>query len=109
MVRPKTSNKNLTVALAFASIVIVSELMDNIHDALRVHRKGLWSLYAVFCACLPELARNMNEQNPKNTSFVSCIKFNKILHSSGLQSIHRQESCKHGVKWTLKVADACFN
>ncbi len=103
MVRPKASNENLAVALALANIIIVRQSTENGHGSLRVHRKGSRSLYAAFRACLPELARNSEEQNPKNRFAVTCIEFNKILLSSGLQSIRKRDRTPTGVKWTLKV------
>ena len=108
MVRPKASNENLAVALAFANILIIRESMENIRGVMRVHRKGPRSLYAAFRACIPELARNSDEQNPKNRYAVTCVEFNKIMHSSGLQSIRKRDRTSDGVKWKLKVVDVSF-
>jgi hypothetical protein len=103
MVRPKASNENLAVALAFAQIVIVRESTRNMHSQVRVHRKGPRSLYALFCACVPELARNSKDPNPINRSAVTCIEFNKILQEVGLHSLRKRDRTPNGVKWTLKV------
>ena len=108
MVRPKASNENLAVALAFANILIIRESMGTIQGVMRVHRKGPRSLYAAFCACIPDLARNSDEQNPKNRSAITCVEFNKVMHSSGLQSIRKRDRTTNGVKWTLKVVDLSF-
>jgi hypothetical protein len=103
MVRPKASHENLAVALAFANIVIARDSTENINGTIRVHRKGPRSLYAVFRACLPALARRSDEPNPIDRSAVTCIEFNKIMHSSGFQSFRKRECTPQGVKWTLKV------
>ncbi len=104
MVRPKASNENLAVALAFANIIVVRDSTDSIHGVMRVHRKGPRSLYAAFRACVPELARNSSEQNPVNRTAVTCIEFNKLLQSSGLESTRKRDRTPDGVlKWVHKV------
>jgi hypothetical protein len=109
MVRPKASDENLAAALAFANILIIRKSMNNNEGTKRVHRKGSRSLYAAFRACIPELARNSEDQNPKNRSAVTCVEFNKIMHWSGLESIRRRDRSRNGVKWTLKVVEVSFH
>ena len=104
MVRPKVSEANLQVALAFAD-VLVSREMRSKSDLLgyRVICKGVCSLFAAFRACFPELTRETRDKHPKNRNGISIIELNKALKLSGLRTLRKRAHTGDGVKWVYKV------
>ncbi len=114
MGRPKASDPNLRAAMAFAEVVISREQfqMSNARD-VRIHRRGPSSIFAVFRACLPELARDSREKFPSNRDGVSMVEFNKSMKNAGFRSFRKKVETIHGIKWVRKVlfgtVDCCFS
>jgi hypothetical protein len=105
MVRPRASEQNIKIALAFADIVMVETNAGAINHGptLLVARKGLQSVYVAFAACLPQLARDSVEKRPRNRHGVTVIELNKALHASGLRSVRHRDRINGSVRWRSKV------
>jgi hypothetical protein len=105
MVRPRASDNNVRIALAFADIVTVQTKpgLPNGSPTVLVARKGRQSIFAAFAACLPELARDSQEKRPKNRHGVALMEFNKALQSIGLKSVRKRDRIDGGIRWRSKV------
>ena len=103
MVRPRATEKNLTIALAFANMVTVQSKPGVRSNQLLVARKGRQSIFAVFAACLPDLVRESHEKRPKNRHGVALIEFNKALQSAGFKSVRKRDRIDGHVRWRSKV------
>ena len=101
MGRPKVSEGNMRLALAFSDILIRRDKADASNS--HVDRKGPHSLFAAFCACFPELTRNSCDKHPKNRQGLSMIELNKALKSTGMRCTRKREYSRHGVRWLCKV------
>ena len=84
MVRPKASERNLSIAVAFAKMFEIGAGSNDHHDD-QIPCLGPKSLYALFAACYPSLSREAPDKQPKNRFGVSIVEFNKSLHSAGLR------------------------
>ena len=110
MVRPRASENNVRVALAFADIVTVSTrpgIDTNEGLSVPVARKGGRSIFAAFSVCLPELARDSREKRPKNRHGVAMMEMNKALQAAGLKSVRKRDRIEGGVRWRSKVPQNC--
>jgi hypothetical protein len=72
--RPKASEENKAIALAFAQCVTAPS-----DDNGFVARHGNHSLFAAFERVFPDLIRNANDPRPANRHGVSEPEFNKLL------------------------------
>ena len=82
MVRPRASQHNLSVALAFGKTVIVQiESFDSQRSDSTVHVScnGSRAIFAAFAACFPDLVRDSRDKQPKNRQGVAAIELNKSL------------------------------
>lgn len=80
MVRPRASERNLSIATAFGTIVVFQENSKSWRDEmLAVTCNGQRSIFAALCECLPELARDSSDKKPKNRQGVTEIELNKSL------------------------------
>jgi hypothetical protein len=105
MVRPRASDGNVRIALAFADIVTIQTKpgICKVKFSIPVARKGRQSVFAAFAACFPNLARDANEKNPKNRRGVSLIEFNKAMQSMGLISVRKRDKVDGHIRWSTKV------
>jgi hypothetical protein len=96
MVRPRASNCNLEIAIAFSKVLAVeAEGGINFDRLTWVFCQGERSLYAAFAAGLPELARLGDfSPHPFNRRGVTVVELNKALHSSGMHDIRTQKRPK---------------
>jgi hypothetical protein len=82
MVRPRASQHNLGVALAFGKTVIVqmgpseSQRSDSL---VHVSCNGNRAIFAAFASCFPDLVRDSRDKQPKNRQGVAAIELNKSL------------------------------
>ena len=87
MVRPRASDRNLSIAVAFGSMVVIragkKDLSITPYNTIPCN--GPRSIYALFAACFPHLSREARDKQPKNRSGVSMVELNKALHSIGLR------------------------
>jgi hypothetical protein len=86
MVRPKGSKENIRAALAFAEISLIRGEQPNQPTHSLVPFKGPGSIFAIFCECLPELARIPGENHSENRRGVSSVELNKSLPIIGLRT-----------------------
>ncbi len=107
MVRPRASEENIGLALAFAEIVIVKTLPwpHKSESTVLVTRKGSQSIFAAFASCLPDLARDSSDMCPKNRNAVSQMELNKALQAAGLKSVRKRDRDDGGVHWRRKVLE----
>lgn len=105
MVRPRASENNVRIALAFADIVTMQTKpgLSNDNSTVLVARKGRQSIFAAFSACLPDLARDSREKRPKNRHGVALMELNKALQSMGLKSVRKRDRIDGGIRWRSKV------
>jgi hypothetical protein len=105
MVRPRGSENNVRVAVAFAEIVMIRTAPGVPPDpsTVLIARKGRQSVFAVFAACFPELVRDSRERRPKNRHGVAVLELNKALQSKGLKSLRKRDRSEGGVRWRAKV------
>jgi hypothetical protein len=105
MVRPRASEQNIRIALAFADTVMVQTIPGQINDAntVLVARKGRQSIHAAFAACFPDLARDSQEKRPKNRQGVAVMELNKALQAAGLRSVRKRDRIDGGIRWRSKV------
>ena len=105
MVRPRASEQNIQIALAFADVVMVQMKPGIVSDAntVLVTRKGRQSIHAAFAACFPNLARDSHEKRPKNRQGVAVMELNKALQAAGLRSVRKRDRIDGGVRWRSKV------
>ena len=106
MVRPRASEQNVRIALAFADTVMMQTSPGTTTDAniLPVARKGRQSIHAVFAACVPQLTRDSSEKCPKNRHGVAAMELNKALQAAGLRSVRKRNRAIDGsVQWRSKV------
>ena len=90
MVRPRASDTNLSIAVAFGQLFVVraehKDLKLSQNSSIPCH--GPRSLYALFAACYPNLSRGAQDKQPKNRFGVTMVEFNKALNSSGFQLVN---------------------
>jgi hypothetical protein len=105
MVRPRASEQNIRIALAFADAVTVQTKpgMSKDLSTILVARKGRQSIHAAFAACFPDLARDSKEKRPKNRQGVAVMEMNKALQAAGLKSVRKRDRVEGGVRWRSKV------
>ena len=103
MVRPKGSERNLKVALAFADMVTMKVAVPDGGKGVLVPRKGPRSIYNAFCICVPDLVREMHETRPRNRRAVSHLEMNKALAASGLKCIRKRDRSNGETRWCAKV------
>ncbi len=105
MVRPRASEENIRIALAFADTVMVQAKPGMIHDgnAVLVARKGHQSIHAAFAACFPDLVRDSHEKRPKNRQGVAMVELNKALQAAGLRVVRKRNRIDGGIRWRSKV------
>jgi hypothetical protein len=72
--RPKASDQNKQIALAFAQCVTTGATEDDL-----LARHGSLSIYSAFCQVLPALARDSKDFRGKNRQGLTEIEFNKFL------------------------------
>ncbi len=110
MVRPRASEENIRIALAFADTVMVQAKPGMIHDgnAVLVARKGQQSIHAAFAACFPDLARDSHEKRPKNRQGVAMVELNKALQAAGLRVVRKRNRIDGGIRWRSKVQHIFF-
>ena len=104
MVRPRASEANIRIALAFAGIVTVQTRpgAPNDPNAVPVARKGRQSIFAAFSEVLSGLARESREKRPKNRHGVALMELNKALQIAGLKSVSSR--VEGGVRWRAKAS-----
>jgi hypothetical protein len=85
MVRPKASETNLRVGLAFAEIAVIRGTSSTSNAV--VFCRGPASVFAGFCACLPELSRDTEAKSPINRCGVTSVELNKALAATGLKVV----------------------
>jgi hypothetical protein len=105
MVRPRASEQNTQIALAFADVVMVQMRPGMASDAntVLVARKGRQSIHAAFAACFPNLARDSHDKRPSNRQGVAVVELNKALKAAGLRSLRMRDRIDGGVRWHTKV------
>lgn len=105
MVRPRASDNNLRVALAFADIVTVRipQIQSHNPSTVLVAREGGQSIFMAFQACLPALARDAHEKRPKNRRGVAVLELNKALKATGMKALRTKDRTEGGIKWRSKV------
>ena len=110
MVRPRATEQNIRVALAFADTVMVQAKTGHAKDAntVLVARKGRQSIHAAFAACFPDLVRDSREKRPKNRQGVAMMEMNKALQAAGLKSVRKRDRVEGGVRWRSKVNKFCL-
>ena len=103
MVRPRASERNIQVAMAFADIMTEKMMSPGGSGDVMVSRKGSRSLFQAFCVSVPELVRDAHDKRPKNRQAVSQMEMNKALAASGLKSIRKRDRSTGGTRWCSKV------
>ncbi len=106
MVRPRASEANIRIALAFADIVTVQTRpgAPNDPNAVLVARKGRQSIFAAFSTILSGLARDSRAKRPKNRRGVALMELNKALKAAGLKSVRKRDRIDGGVRWRSKAS-----
>ena len=86
MVRAKASVQNLRIAAAFSKVLMLETDADRpVKDDESIPQIGCRSLFPVFAACLPHLARISDDKQPKNRNGVSFMELNKHLQASAYE------------------------
>ena len=97
MVRPRASDRNLDIAIAFSKILTVDlKGQRNSARLTWVFCQGERSLHAAFASMLPNLSRDVLERRPSNRRGVSVIEMNKALISIGVQVVRTQKRPRIG-------------
>ena len=92
MVRPRASDRNLKIAVAFGRIVVMRYDAGVPCDGVSpVSCSGGRSIFPAFATCFPDLARDARDKRPKNRQAVAAIELNKGLQLDGLRSVRKQE------------------
>jgi hypothetical protein len=89
MVRPRASDRNLTVAVAFGKMV-TCELEDDFRtegSGALVLCNGRFNIHSVFSLCLPTCSRDSLAKHPQSRFGVSSIELNKALKQTGLRFV----------------------
>ena len=79
MVRPKASDQNLKVAIAFGKMVAIQMSSTSNENFLPISCNGRRSIISAFSSCLPNLYRDSRDKRPKNRHGVAAIELNKAL------------------------------
>ena len=105
MVRPRASEENIGLAVAFADVVIVKTVSwpFKSESTVLVARKGRQSVFAALASCFPDLVRDSGDKRPKNRNAVSQMELNKALQSAGLKSMRKRDRAEGGVRWRCMV------
>ncbi len=104
MVRPRASEQNVRIALAFTDIVMIQTRpgTKDTENLMLVAWKGRPSIHAAFKECLPQLTRDSSERSPTNRHGVTVMELNKALKAAGLRSIRRKNRLMDG-SWRSEV------
>ncbi len=92
MVRPRASQQNLNIALAFSTTVVVQmeplEVQKG-ENVVHVACNGQRAVFAAFSACFPDLVRDSRDKRPQNRQGVAAIELNKSMqvHEQALDSL----------------------
>ena len=96
MVRPRASDRNLSMAVAFGKMIIIkvapNDFMLNVNAPIPCH--GPKSLHALFASCCPHLSREAQNKHPSNRCGVTMVEFNKALHSAGYRQVNYSLFCR---------------
>ncbi len=130
MVRPRASQQNLNIALAFSKTVLVQMESFEAHkseDIVHVSCNGQRGVFAAFSVCFPDLVRDSRDKRPQNRQGVAAIEMNKsmqvhelvfgpisfwkypltvYLQASGFTPVRKQERIDgaDGPRWRPKVS-----
>jgi hypothetical protein len=100
--RPRASEENKAIALAFAKCVTVQASADDF-----VARHGTMSLFFAFEQIRPDLIRDANDSRPGNRQGISEPEFNKLLErEEGALFIRRRRRCSSVRKAPVDVSAA---
>ena len=89
MVRPRASDRNLAIAVAFGKMV-TCELEDGFGtegSGASVLCNGRFNIHCVFFLCLPTCSRDSLAKRPQSRFGVSSIELNKALKQTGLRLV----------------------
>jgi hypothetical protein len=92
MVRPRASDDNLRLAVAFAqSMIIEFDSYGIMTEPAPVFCYGGRSSFAAFAEFFPELARDALDKCPMNRHGVTVVELNKALKSVGFMPMRMQD------------------
>lgn len=88
MVRPRASDRNMTIAIRFAKMLTSFKEKADLQDT-PVPLIGLGSIHHFLSLALPAIARDKREISPKNRAGVTAVELNKALKVTGMNYSRR--------------------
>jgi hypothetical protein len=88
MVRPRASDRNLSIATRFAKMLISFKDRQDPGET-PVPLTGSGSIHQILAMVLPVVARDNRDSCPQNRSGVTAVELNKALKGIGMNPIRR--------------------